>query len=155
MAYLYEACDQISDIEIDFKFKQQQTCSVCQDLPTLQFWSKSDYPSWSYCPFFINFFFLIYTPSPRRGRGVYCFTSVRPSVCPSVRPSKIFFHIVGSVFGPVRFLLPVCRLSWFLYTLNIYVHFSSHFSQQLLMTEIWYLVTTKNVHISSMCIKTN
>ena len=36
-----------------------QTCSACQDLPTLQFWSKSDYPSWSYCPFFINFFFLI------------------------------------------------------------------------------------------------
>ena len=26
---------------------------------------------------------------------------------------------MGSVFGPVRFLLPVCRLSWFLYTLNI------------------------------------
>jgi hypothetical protein len=23
----------------------------------LQFWSKSDYPSWSYCPFFNNFFF--------------------------------------------------------------------------------------------------
>ena len=47
---------------------------------------------------------------------------------------------MGSVFGPVRFLLPVCQLSWFLYTLNIhvYAHFSSHFSQQLLMTEIWY-----------------
>ena len=27
---------------------------------------------------------------------------------------------MGSVFGPVRFLLPICRLSWFLYTLNIY-----------------------------------
>jgi hypothetical protein len=40
-----------------------------------------------------------------------------------------------SVFGPVRFLLPVGRLSWSLYTLNIYAHFSSHFSQQLLMTE--------------------
>ena len=26
-----------------------------QDLPTLQFWSKSDCPSWSYCPFFIKF----------------------------------------------------------------------------------------------------
>jgi hypothetical protein len=39
------------------------------------------------------------------------------------------------------FLLPVCRLCWFFYTLNIYVHFSSHFSQQLLMTEIWYLET--------------
>jgi hypothetical protein len=32
---------------------------------------------------------------------------------------------VGSVFGPVRFLLPVCRLSWSLYTLNIYANFSS------------------------------
>jgi hypothetical protein len=28
----------------------------------------------------------------------------------------------------------VYRLSWSLYTLNIYAHFSSHFSQQLLMT---------------------
>jgi hypothetical protein len=27
----------------------------CQDLPTLQFWSKSHYPFWSYCPFFIKF----------------------------------------------------------------------------------------------------
>jgi hypothetical protein len=33
-------------------------------------------------------------------------------------------------------------MSWFLYTLNIYAHFSSHFSQQLLMAEIWYLVTS-------------
>ena len=36
-----------------------QKYAPCQDLPTLQFWSKSDYLSWSYCPFFINFFFLI------------------------------------------------------------------------------------------------
>ena len=28
-----------------------QTCSACQDLPTLQFWSKFDFLSWSYCPF--------------------------------------------------------------------------------------------------------
>ena len=49
----------------------------------------------------------------------------------------------GNVFfWPVRFLLPVCRLSWLLYTFNIYAHFSSHFSQQLLMAEIWYLVTS-------------
>ena len=41
-----------------------------------------------------------YTPAPRRGRGVYCFTSVRPR------------------------------------------YFSSHFSQELLMTQIWYLVTS-------------
>ena len=30
---------------------------------------------------------------------------------------------MGSVFGSVRFLLPVCRPGWFLYTLNIYSHF--------------------------------
>ena len=30
-------------------------CTPCRDLPTLQFWSKSDYPSWSSCPFFIKF----------------------------------------------------------------------------------------------------
>ena len=48
----------------------------------------------------------------------------------------------GKRFGPVIFLLPVCQLSWFLYTFNIYAHFSSHFSQQLLMAEIWYLVTS-------------
>jgi hypothetical protein len=34
-----------------------QTCSACQDLPTLQFLSKFDYPSSSYCPFFIIFFY--------------------------------------------------------------------------------------------------
>jgi hypothetical protein len=31
-------------------------------------------------------------------------------------------NIVGSAFGPVRCLIPVCRLSWFLYTLNIYAN---------------------------------
>jgi hypothetical protein len=35
----------------------------------------------------------IYTPAPRRGRGVYCFTSVRLSFC----PSKIFFGAFFSV----------------------------------------------------------
>jgi hypothetical protein len=42
----------------------------------------------------------------------------------------------------IRFLLHACRLCWFLYTLNIYAHFSSHFSQQILMAEIWYFVTS-------------
>jgi hypothetical protein len=54
------------------------------------------------------------------------------------------YQIVGSDFGPVRFLLPACRLSWFLYTLNIYAHFfSSHFSQQLLMLGIQQLSFVK------------
>ena len=35
---------------IDVKFKLQK-CAACQDLPTLQFWSKSHYPFWSYCHF--------------------------------------------------------------------------------------------------------
>jgi hypothetical protein len=78
-----------------------------------------------------------YTPDPPE--GVYCFSSVRPSF----RPSKILFvacfsaaidgrnrmfchklHIgmpyCGKRFGGVRYPLPFCRLSWFLYTLNIY-----------------------------------
>jgi hypothetical protein len=42
----------------------------------------------------------------------------------------------------IRIWSPVCRLSWFLYTFNIYAHFLSHFSQQILMAEIWYLVTS-------------
>jgi hypothetical protein len=53
-------------------------------------------------------------------------------------------HIVGSVFGPIRFLLPVCRLCWFLCTLNIYAHFSAHFSQQLLMAETYMFNVYKN-----------
>jgi hypothetical protein len=31
-----------------------QTCSACEDLPTLQFLSKSHYRFWSYCPVFIK-----------------------------------------------------------------------------------------------------
>ena len=50
-------------------------------------------------------------------------------VCPSFRPSKIFFIALFSVTVDGRNLI-------FLYTLNIYAHFSSHFSQQLLMAEI-------------------
>jgi hypothetical protein len=41
-------------LEINVKFKLQ-TCSACQDLPTMQFWSKSHNPFWSYFPFFIKF----------------------------------------------------------------------------------------------------
>jgi hypothetical protein len=35
---------------------------------------------------------------------------------------------VGSVFGSIRFLLPVCRFCWFLYTFNIhlYMHIFRH-----------------------------
>jgi hypothetical protein len=41
--------------EIKVKFKLQK-CAACQDLPTPQFVSKSHYPFWSYCPFFIKCF---------------------------------------------------------------------------------------------------
>jgi hypothetical protein len=71
-------------------------------------------------------------------------------------------HIVGSVFGSVRFLLPVCRLSWFLYTLNMYAHFSSHnniqrhpHSQKTGKPNNLEKNAMKNEHICSMCIKIN
>ena len=35
-----------------------------------------------------------------------------------------------------------CLQTWFLYTLNIYARISLHFSQQILMAEIWYFVTS-------------
>jgi hypothetical protein len=81
---------------------------------------------------FVSLWFFI--PPVPEGEGVYCFTSVRLSVRPSVhssfhlsfRPSKIFFVAFFSVTVDGRnliFLLPVCRHSWFLYTLNIYTHF--------------------------------
>ena len=75
---------------------------------------------------------------------MYCFTSVRPSVRREIFSVAFFsatidgrnlifgqkLHLyeasdqisdfVGSVFEPVTFLLPACRLGWFLCTLNIY-----------------------------------
>ena len=86
--------------------------------------------------YIIRDFLSYYTPTPPE--GVYCFTSVHPSVRRRYFSSHFsqqllmaeilylvttfiqVYHIVGSVFGTVRFLLPVYRLSWFLYTLNIY-----------------------------------
>ena len=46
-------------------------------------------------------FWSYYTPAPRRGRGVFCFTSV----CLSVRPSKIFFVPFFSVTVDGRYLI--------------------------------------------------
>ena len=111
-------------------------------VPTVSF-QKIAFPLTSLVSDHRNLF--LYPLSPMGEGGILFY------LCPSVRPSKIFFVAFFSVTvngrnlifghkhhigGPVRFLLPVCRLSWFLYTLNIYAHFSSHFSQQLLMTEI-------------------
>ena len=45
-------------------------------------------------------------------------------------------------FDPSDSYFLFADLVGFLYTLNIYAHFSSHFSQQPLMAEIWYLVTS-------------
>jgi hypothetical protein len=48
------------------------------------------YTHWTYMHHFLhiflsNYWWQNYTPASRRGRGVYCFTSIRPSVCPSVQ----------------------------------------------------------------------
>jgi hypothetical protein len=59
-------------LEIDVKFKLQK-CAACQDLPTTQFWSKSHYPFWSYCPFFIKILWILilssYISKTIRDRG--------------------------------------------------------------------------------------
>jgi hypothetical protein len=50
-----------------------QKCAPYRDIPTLQFWSKSHYPFWSYCPFFIKMFSILilssYISKTIRDRG--------------------------------------------------------------------------------------
>jgi hypothetical protein len=38
--------------------------------------------------------------------------------------------------------LPILLIFIHIEHIQLYAHFSSHFSKQLLMTEIWYLVTS-------------
>ena len=168
---------------------------------------------------FVDTVLYIYTPDPRRGRRVYCFTSVRLSVqdifcrifLSNYRWQKsdiwsqasytyailwvafldlsdsyflfadlfgfythwtymhIFRHIFLSnywwhksdIWSQASYRYPISweafldpSDSYFLfanfvdfythwtYMYNVYAHFSSHFSQQILMAEIWYFVTS-------------
>jgi hypothetical protein len=43
---------------------------------------------------------------------------------------------MGSVFGPIRFLLPVCRFCWFLYTFNI--HLYMHIFRRIFLSNYWW-----------------
>ena len=43
---------------------------------------------------------------------------------------------MGSVFGPIRFLLPVCRFCWFLYTFNI--HLYMHIFRHIFLSNYWW-----------------
>ena len=44
---------------------------------------------------------------------------------------------MGSVFGPIRFILPVCRRCWFLYTLNIHFVYMPILSHIFLSNYWW------------------
>jgi hypothetical protein len=95
---------------------------------------------WEKCDEKCAYMFNVYKDQLSRETGSRNLTLLVDKLC-HYNPFKLWlhiwmnclcvYHIVGSVFGPVRFLLPVCRLNWSLYTLNIYAHFSSHFSQQI------------------------
>jgi hypothetical protein len=55
-----------------------------------------------------------------------------PKTLPTIWYTYMMLVSWEAFFNPsdsYLFLLPVCQLCWFLYTLNIYAHFSSHFSQ--------------------------
>ena len=150
--------------------KNEHICSMCIKINKVSkrevgiWWVQKGYPRygvpiWSLWP---NIRFLPSTVAEkmRRKMSIYIFIHIE-HICSffvaffsaTIDGRNLIFghklhivtYIVGSVFGPIIFLLPVCRLCWFVYTLNIhfvYAHFSSHFSQQLLMAEIWYLVTS-------------
>jgi hypothetical protein len=61
--------------------------------------------------------------------------------------------IVGSVFGPIRFLLPVYRFCWFLYTFNI--HLYMHIFRRIFLSNfptIWgtYMMLVTKYQISAI-----
>ena len=71
--------------------------------------------------------FLLYPWSPKGGYTVY--------LCPSVQ--DIFHRIfLSNVFGPIRFLLPVCRFCWLLYTFNIHLHM--HIFRRIFLSNYWW-----------------
>ena len=92
------------------------------------------------------------SPAPRRGGGDTVLPlSVRPRYFSShfsqqLLMAEIWYlvtslpHIMGSGFGPIRFLFPVCRFCWFLYTFNI--HLYMHIFLSNCWWQIWYLVTS-------------
>ena len=110
----------------------------------LRHWWFSSYVPWK-CEIFDNLKFQTnnfslkrnnYTPAPPRS-GVYCFTSVRPS--------KIFFVALNIYARFWTHRSPTSCLTTLLIVIHIehiYANFSSHFFEQLLMTGIWYLVTS-------------
>jgi hypothetical protein len=114
---------------------------------TAIFFTGKLYTWWFIIVFFVVFlFFFFYTPAPRSSGG---YTVLPLSV------QDIFRHIFlsncwwqKSDIWSQAFLDP--SDSYFLFAdlvgfythWTYYAHFSSHFSQQLLMTEIWYLVTS-------------
>jgi hypothetical protein len=54
---------------------------------------------------------IFYTPAPRRGRGVYCFTSVRPSVQDIFRRIFKLTRTVFSLVAMLNFYLPFQLIS--------------------------------------------
>ena len=87
--------------------------------------------------YWVGVWIYFYTPAPQRGRGVYCFTSVRLSVQDIWSQAAYRYTILWVAFlDPSDSYFLFADLVGLLYTLIIYAHFSSHFSQQLLMAEI-------------------
>ena len=103
------------------------------------------------------FFFLFFiSPLPEEGGGILFY------LCPSVRPryfsshfsqlllmAEIWYLVTSVIYKKcmctilwVAFLDPSDSYFLFADLVVFYAHFSSHFSQQLLMAEIWYLVTS-------------
>jgi hypothetical protein len=158
MGYLYEACDQISDFPIRFLLP---VCLFCWLLYTFNIhlymhmfrriflsnywrqesyiWSQSSYRYailWEMFLYPSDSYFLLAEV------GIWWVQKRFPWYGVTIWSLWLNIRFLLSIVGENNaFLLPVCRPSWFLYTLNIYAHFSSHFSHQLLMAEIWYLVT--------------
>jgi hypothetical protein len=95
-------------------------------------------------------YFDYYTPAPRRGRGVYCFTSFRPS--------KIFFVTFFSVTVDDRNLINCSEEIFSLYS-NLIIWVLKHlnavqsflFMQSFLLSSHLYLKVTFSCPVSKAC----
>ena len=105
-----------------------QKCAECQDLPTLQFWSKSHYPFWTYFPFFIKIlilFVLYYKNYKRQMVSWNCKHIQHVKIYPPCNFEENLITYLGviALFSSILFLILILFVLYFKNYLEIDVKF--------------------------------
>ena len=88
---LYSMCKKSREVNIIFQSSSIHL-KIEMVFPNYLKSSSQSSSGYYFCHRIIRCVLTNYTPTPQRGRGVYCFTSVLLSVCPSVRPRYFSLH---------------------------------------------------------------